>query len=131
MLLYWLAGGLVLLLLIIAIGIYLAGRPREPEMLHPKGHWMSVGISFGLLFGMIAGIALGVAFDDVSLGITIGPGMGIALGVAIGAALEEKYKDRVRPLTEEEIRVQRWAVYGGIVVLLIGVGVAFFLLLKG
>ena len=92
-------------------------------MLRPKGYWMSVGISFGLLFGMIAGIALGVAFDDVSLGITIGPGMGIAIGVAIGAALEEKHKGQVRPLTEEELRGQRWARYGMLIVLLIGIAV--------
>jgi hypothetical protein len=122
MLLYWILGGTVLLL-IIAIGIYLAGRPRDPEMLHPKGYWMGVGISFGLLFGMIAGIALGVAFDDVSLGITLGPGMGIAIGVAIGAALEEKNKGQVRPLTEAELRMQRWAIYIGLIVLLIGIAV--------
>ncbi|MDT8357623.1 MAG: hypothetical protein RQ758_03865 [Methanomicrobiaceae archaeon] len=126
MVLVWLAGGSVLIILI-AAGIYLARRPRDTGMLRPKGHWMSVGISFGLLFGMIAGLSIGVALGDVALGIALGPAMGLAFGSAIGAALEEKFKDKVRTLTEAEIRRQRWALRGGIAALIIGV--AFFLLI--
>jgi len=91
----------------------------DSEM-YPQGYWISVGISIGAGFG----VALGLVFDNLALGIAMGAGF----GVAIGSALEQKNKDKVRPLTEQEKKMQRWGVILGLLVLLIGVGLFTFIL---
>lgn len=83
------------------------------ESKHPKGYWMSVGISIGIAIG----VALGPIFDNFGAGI----GIGIALGTAIGASLEQKNKDNLRPLTEQEqVRQKRSIAIGLTVAVILG-----------
>ena len=87
---------------------------------HPKGYWISTGISIGAGFG----VALGLVFDNLALGIAMGAGFGIA----IGSALEQQNKDKLRPLSEPEKRLQRWGLIAGLLMLLIVAGLFIFLL---
>ena len=87
---------------------------------HPKGYWMGVGLSIGVAIG----VALGPLFDNIGIGIAIG----VAIGSGIGASLEQKNKDNIRPLTEQENKRQRWAVIVGLMVMLASV-IAIALLL--
>ncbi|MFN2234450.1 MAG: hypothetical protein ACK2U1_09485 [Anaerolineales bacterium] len=88
---------------------------------HPKGYWISIGISIGAGFG----VALGLVFDNLALGIAIGAGV----GVSIGAALEQKNKDNLRQPTEQEQKMQKWGVAVGLLILLVSVGLFMILLL--
>lgn len=81
----------------------------------PQGYWISVGISIGAGFG----VALGLVFDNLALGIALGAG----IGVAIGAALEQRNKNRTRPLTVQEQRLQKWGISLGLLMLLVFVGI--------
>jgi F0F1-type ATP synthase membrane subunit c/vacuolar-type H+-ATPase subunit K len=87
---------------------------------HPKGYWMGIGISTGVAIG----VALGSALENMGAGIAIG----IAIGAGIGESLEQKNKDKIRPLTEREKRLQKWGVILGLVILVI-FAVALILLL--
>ena len=69
------------------------------ESRHPKGYWMSVGISTGVGIG----VALGVALENIGAGIALG----VAIGAGIGASLEQKNKDNIRPLTEQEKKAEK------------------------
>jgi hypothetical protein len=74
------------------------------ESRQPKGYWMSVGISIAI------GVALGPIFDNLGAGI----GIGVALGTAIGASLEQRNKDNLRPLTEQERAKQKRSIAIGL-----------------
>jgi drug/metabolite transporter (DMT)-like permease len=76
------------------------------ERKHPKGYWMGVGISVGVAIG----VALGPIFDNLGVGI----GIGIALGSGIGASLEQRNKDNLRPLTEQERTRQKRSIATGL-----------------
>ena len=80
---------------------------------YPKGYWMGVGLSIGVAIG----VALGPLFENIGIGIAVG----IAIGSGIGASLEQKYKDNIRPLTEQENKRRRWAVILGLLILLASV----------
>jgi hypothetical protein len=72
---------------------------------HPRGYWMGVGLSIGVAIG----IALGPLFENIGIGIAVG----IAIGSGIGATLEERNKNNIRPLTEQEkIRQKRSITIG-------------------
>jgi hypothetical protein len=73
---------------------------------------MGVGLSIGVAIG----VALGPLFEN------------IAIGSGIGASLEQRYKDNIRPLTEQEHKRERWAVVVGLLVMLASV-IAIVLLL--
>jgi hypothetical protein len=90
------------------------------QELHPRGYWVSLGISIGAGFG----VALGLAFDNLALGIAIGA----AIGASIGGALEQKNKDNFRPLSEQELKIQKWGVALGLLMLLFFVGIFVFIL---
>ena len=81
---------------------------------------MGIGISVGLLIGMALGVAMGIATDSMSSGIALGPAMGVAIGVAIGAGLEQRHKDEIRPLTEDERRTRSRLAWVGIAALAVG-----------
>jgi len=49
------------------------------------------------------------------------------MGVAIGAALEQKNKDNLRPLNDQEKRMQKWGMVLGVLLLLIFMGLFAFL----
>jgi hypothetical protein len=87
---------------------------------HPRGYWMSVGISVGVGIGA----ALGIALENIGVGIAIG----VAMGAGIGASLEQKNKDNIRPITEQEKKRQKWGVALGLVILLILAGILTLLL---
>ena len=89
----------------------------------PKGYWISMGMSIGAGFG----VALGLVFDNLALGIAFGAGF----GVAIGAVLEQRNKDKIRPLTAQEQRLQRWGIGLGLLMLLVFVGIFVLILLLG
>jgi preprotein translocase subunit SecY len=76
------------------------------EKKYPKGYWMAVGISVGVAIG----VALGPLFENIGIGIAIG----VAIGSGIGASLEQKYKDNLRPLTEQEQKKQKWSTILGV-----------------
>lgn len=93
------------------------------DELHSQGYWISIGMSIGAGFG----VALGLVFGNLALGIALGAGF----GVAIGAALEQRNKDKIRPLTSQEQWLQRWGVGFGLLVLLVFVGIFVFIQLLG
>ena len=92
------------------------------ERKYSKGYWMAVGISIGVAIG----VALGPLFDNIGIGIAIG----VAIGSGIGASLEQKNKDNIRPLTEQEQKRQKLGVVIGLAlvgILLLATIVAYFL----
>ncbi len=75
---------------------------REKHPGYPKGYWMNQGLGIGVAIGA----GMGVALDNIAFWV----GVGIALGAAIGLEREKKHKDEVRPLTDEERKLQRQSV---------------------
>lgn len=124
-------GSLAVLVLIVAvilsIGVKKNNDDEKGSVMYPKGYWLGRGIALGILLGVPLGIVLGVATGNIGLGITLGPAMGLGLGSAIGSVLEKKHKNNIRPLTEEEKRVQRMLVVFTISFLVLGVTVLFVL----
>ncbi len=88
---------------------------------HPKGYWIGVGSSTGVAIGA----ALGVALENIGAGIAVG----VAIGAGIGAWLEQRNKDKIRPLTEQEKRLQKWAMTVGLASLLVLAGLLIVLML--
>lgn len=119
-----LAPALIVLGLLIVLAIWVRRSNTETDLVsdepNPQGYWIGIGISIGAGFG----VAMGLVFDNLALGIAMGAGF----GVAIGAALEQRNKDKVRPLTEQEKKMQIWGVVIGLVMLLIFAGLFAFLL---
>ena len=85
---------------------------------YPQGHWMSVGMCIGIALGCIPSLA-GILFDEMSSFVGISPAIGCGLGVALGAALERKHKDELRPLTEKEQQTRKWAMFIGLLLLVV------------
>jgi hypothetical protein len=93
------------------------------EKKYPKGYWMVVGISIGIAIG----VAFGPIFDNFGIGIAIG----VAIGSGIGASLEQRYKDNIRPLTEQEkIRQKRGVAIGLALATILGVLLVFVYFLQ-
>ncbi len=83
---------------------------------------MSIGISIGVAIG----VAMGPIFDNIGVGIAIG----IAIGSGIGASLEQKNKDNIRLLTEQEQKRQKLGVVIGLTLvgaLVLALIIAYFL----
>lgn len=78
----------------------------ETEKKYPQGYWTATGISIGLAIG----VAMGLIFNNIGIGMAIG----IAIGAGIGASLEQKNKDNIRSLTEQEQKRQKWGVVIGL-----------------
>jgi len=76
------------------------------ERKHRQGYWMGIGISIG--------IALGAAFGPIFDNFGVGIGIGVAIGAGIGSALEQRHKDELRPLTEQEKKRQRRVILIGL-----------------
>ena len=111
------------LLLVTAVAIRRTNSDADisGQETRPKGYTMSLGISIGAGFG----VALGLVFDNLALGIAIGA----AIGASIGGILEQRNKDKVRPLTGAEKQIQNRGVMVGIVLTLLGVVVLLGLIL--
>lgn len=83
---------------------------------------MAIGISIGVAIG----VTMGPIFDNFGVGI----GIGVAIGSGIGASLEQKNKDNIRPLTEQEQRRQKLGVVIGLPlvgILVLALVIAYFL----
>jgi F0F1-type ATP synthase membrane subunit c/vacuolar-type H+-ATPase subunit K len=76
------------------------------EKKHRQGYWMGIGISIGIAMGA----GFGLALENFGAGI----GIGIAIGAGIGSALEQRHKDELRLLTEQEKIRQRRAIVVGV-----------------
>jgi hypothetical protein len=104
-------------LVIVVIFAIIANKEKQKEFKrtgkYPKGHYMSLGIALGIALGL----PIGIVMDNLALG----PGLGVAIGVAIGAALEKKNKDKIRPLTKEEKKMQGRAAIIGLVLFALGI----------
>ncbi len=118
----------LIFLVIVAVGaaaIIMARKKglnaMEKDGKYPKGHYMGIGMAMGIPLGIPIGLALG--------NISLGPAIGAGFGLVFGAALEEKYKDKLRPLTEEEKENKKKLMLITIGILLLGalVFLAFFL----
>ena len=111
--------GLIVLVALVVAAIAMRKSQTETSQddqeLHPRGYWVSLGISIGAGFG----VALGLVFDNLALGIAIGA----AIGVSIGGALEQKNKDQFRPISEQEQKIQKWGVAIGLLMLLLFAGI--------
>lgn len=105
--------GLLVIVLAIALQSYrIMKKEYKKTGKYPEGHYMGLGMGLGLALGIPIGIAMG--------NIAFGPGIGLAIGVAMGAALEKKYKDRLRPLTDEEKKMRRKITYYMLALALLG-----------
>ena len=117
--------GLIVFGALIIFVIWIRGSATDASHadneLHPQGYWIGIGISMGAGFG----VAMGLVLDNLALGIAMGAGA----GVAIGAALEQKNKDKLRPLNKQEKKMQKWGVALGILLLLVFAGLFVFLML--
>ncbi len=116
----------ILFITLIVVGILIAmGKTRNlapaDQDKHPRGYWMGVGISIGVCIGA----ALGIPLENIGIGIALGT----AIGVGIGTSLEQKNKDNIRPLTEQEKKRQKWGVAAGLVIPLILIGFLIVLML--
>ena len=110
----------VLILVATAMRKSSADSMQDDQELHPRGYWVSLGISIGAGFG----VALGLVFDNLALGIAMGAGF----GVAIGSVLEQKNKDQIRLPTEQEQKIRKWGVVLGLLMLLVFAGLFTFIL---
>lgn len=90
---------------------------------HPQGYWMGLGLSFGFLFGYAISFIIGLVIDDMKSYIAIAPSIGAGFGLSIGYALEKRNKDNIRPLTEQEQKVQRIGIILGLGMLLVFGGI--------
>jgi hypothetical protein len=118
---------LTLIVLIAILVVFISLRKSNLDSglteqgMHPKGFWVSNGISIGIGFG----VALGLVFDNLALGIPIGA----AIGAGVGTALERQNQDKIRPLTEQELKLQKWGVIAGLLILLLFAGIFTLLLI--
>ena len=95
-------------------------RERVPG--YPAGYWRGRGMGIGIALGC----GMGVALHNIAMGI----GVGVALGAALGVAGEKKYKDEIRPLTEEERALRKQKMMFGLAALIIGLLAFVFLYFK-
>lgn len=119
----YLVGVIALMVIGIAIVAVIQSR-KQREILaknpgFPKGHFMSKGMGIGIAIGAGLGVAMG--------NIAIGVGVGVAIGAGIGSSLEQKHKDELRPLTEEEKQLKKQSMIYSIATL--AAGVIVFLLI--
>ena len=100
-------------IVVASIGMVLLGLVRSARATrdpatqgkYPQGHWMSIGMLVGVLIGSVPAI-ISILMDRASWLVAMSPAMGLGIGVAIGSALEQRHKDELRPLTEEEKRMR-------------------------
>ena len=104
--------------MILALGAFAVIQNRRQAEIrkkypgYPKGHWMSQGIGIGIAIGAGIGVAMG--------NIAIGVGIGLAMGTAIGSGLENRHKDEIRPITDEEEKLRRQSILVAIGTLIVG-----------
>ncbi len=95
---------------------------------YPEGHFL--GIWMGICIAIFSGFGIPISIATENPGfIAIGPALGVAVGLAIGQSIENKYKQggKIRPLTETEMKRKKNSIKIGILILIIGVILAFLL----
>jgi len=110
--------------MILVLGVFAFNKVKKQKEIqkkypgYPEGYWSGQGLGIGIAIGAGLGAALG--------NVAIGVGIGVAIGVAIGSNMEKQHKDEIRPITDEEIELQRQSkiFIGGILL----AGVVVFLL---
>jgi len=104
---------------------------NQEEKKHPEGHFISLWMGIGIAIFSGIGIPLSITTDNYGF-IGVGPALGVAVGLAVGSSIEARYKKegKIRPLTEEEQKSRKTAVNIGVValILLLILGLVFFLL---
>ena len=58
---------------------------------------------------------------NFSFGLSIGPSLGLTLGVVLGTYMEKKHEDKLRPLTPKELKRNKYGLYIGLGIVVIGV----------
>ena len=117
------------LVVVAGVGVFLfllvrtvrTAQGSQIQAKYPQGHWMGIGMAIGLPIGYLPALLIGIFSDNLATFVALGPALGCGLGVAIGAALEQKYKDRIRPLTEQEQQTRKWATLIGLLLVMLGV----------
>lgn len=91
---------------------------EEKNKQYPEGHFVNTWMIIGIAIFSGIGIPLFIVLKNPGL-IAIGPALGVSIGLAIGTAIEAKYKKggKVRPLTEEERKKRKTAVFVALIVL--------------
>ena len=112
--------GIGVVLFVLVRNVRLAQGPATAGK-YPQGHWMGIGMAIGLPIGYFPSLLMGILTDNTTLFIALGPAIGCGLGVAIGSALEQRHKNKIRPLTEEEQKIRSWAVGIGLLLAFLGV----------
>ncbi len=122
---------LILTLILLAVALIALRILRKPkddpdpanQGKHPRGYWMGIGLSLGVALGA----ALGPVFDNPGAGI----GIGIAIGSGIGASLEQRHKNDLRPLTDQErIRQKRSILVGLAIMVIMMIALAILVFLR-
>ncbi len=92
---------------------------------YPEGHFISMYMAIFMPLGLIYGLILGPSFYGMGLGI------GLVMGIAVGTAIEVKYKKegKIRPLTKNEKRKRRVALFVGLALGILVVLLFFIFLL--
>ena len=109
-------GGIAVLVVILAV-IAIPQIKKQREIIkktgkYPKGYFLGQGMGLGMALGIPLGVGIG--------NIAIGPALGLPIGVAIGQRLEKKYKDKIRPMTDEEKVMRRKMVLWGVATAVLG-----------
>jgi hypothetical protein len=97
---------------------------------YPEGQLVGMWIGIGIAIFAGVGVVLSTATDTPGL-IGIGPALGVAVGAAIGSSVERRYRreGKIRPLTENERRRQRRALWIGAAIVVLGLAVLLAFLL--
>ncbi|MBW2964761.1 hypothetical protein KY363_04840 [Candidatus Woesearchaeota archaeon] len=97
---------------------------------YPEGHFLNLYMGYGIVLGTGFGIPFGLAIGNLAF-FGVGLPIGLAIGSAIGAAKEKEAKEAglIRPLTNQEKKAKRLALYAGIGTLVFGVAVLLLFLL--
>ena len=103
-------------LLALGAGIFtLLTRRKKSDGKYPEGHYIGIGIAIG--------VAIGLALDNLAIGIGVGAGIGIAMEA------KAKKEGKIRPMTKEEKRRQKWFLLIGLLMFILGI-IAYFVVRK-
>ena len=102
---------------------------KDKEKKYPEGHFLGMWMGIGIAIFSGLGIPISIVTKNTGF-IGIGPALGIAFGLAVGQSIENKYRleGKIRPLTDSEKKRKKYAVFLGIVLLIIGIILALLLI---
>lgn len=123
---YIIIGVLVLALILFAIILISSiSKAKKKEFKetgkYPKGHYLGLSIACCIPIGIVFGLPIGMLMKNFSFGLSIGPSLGLTLGVVLGIYLEKKHEYKLRPLTPKELKRNKYGLYIGLGIVVIGV----------